>query len=90
MLNSDKLMKKSMVIQGFTPKDLCTCDDELTCAEECECQAQGCDSCPVQKAFNRLAEYEALNLLPEEIKVFLADYAKMKELVSTLECAARR
>lgn len=43
-----------------------------------------------KKAFNRLAEYEELDLSPEEIKVFLADYAKMKELVSTLECVARR
>lgn len=53
----------------YVLKDMCTIDRTGkpkyggTCAEECFrqiCDAQGCDTCPIQKAFNKLAEYENL------------------------------
>ena len=41
--------------------------DNLTCGEVCENQDNnGCDNCPIEKAFDRLAAYEDLGLEPEE------------------------
>ena len=43
--------------------------DNLECREVCERQGDnGCKTCPISKAFDRLAAYEDTGLEPEEIK----------------------
>ena len=43
--------------------------DNLECREVCERQGDdGCKTCPIAKAFDRLAAYEETGLEPEEIK----------------------
>lgn len=44
--------------------DDCVCCDEI-CAEN---DGHGCENCPIQKAFDKLAAYEALGVSPEQIK----------------------
>ena len=42
--------------------------DNLECREVCERQVDaGCKTCPIAKAFDRLAAYEDTGLEPEEI-----------------------
>ena len=42
--------------------------DNLECREVCERQGDGgCKTCPIAKAFDRLAAYEDTGLEPEEI-----------------------
>lgn len=59
-------------LSTFDRESTTEADDTLTCEEVCG-DFNGCDECPVQKAFNRLAEYEDTELTPkqiQEIKVF--------------------
>ena len=57
-------------------RDMCTFDREsdtepddcMSCEGVCsEFSGQGCDNCPIQKGFDRLAQYEDTGLEPEEI-----------------------
>lgn len=41
--------------------------DNYMCKEICD-KYSGCDKCPIDKAINRLAEYEDTGLSPEEIQ----------------------
>lgn len=74
MKDEEKLMIKSDIVDGYIPKECCTfdisgeADDEFSCCDICEECHNDCDNCCIQKAFNRLAEYEKTGLLPEEIK----------------------
>ncbi len=67
-------MDSSVVENGYTLKGLCTFGrdgeptDELGCAEFCDECASNCYECPIQEAFNRLAEYENTGLSPAEIE----------------------
>jgi len=67
-------MDSSVVENGYTLKDLCTFGrdgeptDELGCEENCENCDFNCYECPIQEAFNRLAEYENTGLSPDEIR----------------------
>ena len=43
--------------------------DNLECREVCERQGdEGCKTCPIAKAFDRLAAYEDTGLAPEEVQ----------------------
>lgn len=48
----------------FTLKNICVIDEQgkvddvHSCEEYCSHQNAGCDECPIQHAFNKLAEYE--------------------------------
>ena len=43
--------------------------DNLECREVCEMQkGSGCKTCPIAKAFDRLAAYEDTGLAPEEVQ----------------------
>ena len=45
--------------------------DNLECREVCERQGDaGCKTCPIAKAFDRLAAYEDTSLEPEEVSDF--------------------
>ena len=51
--------------------------DNLECREVCERQGDdGCKTCPIAKAFDRLAAYEDTGLEPEEI-ISATDMAKI-------------
>ena len=51
--------------------------DNLECREVCERQGDdGCKTCPIAKAFDRLAAYENTDLEPEEIELL----AKQRDL----------
>lgn len=51
--------------------------DNLECREVCERQGDdGCKTCPIAKAFDRLAAYEDTDLEPEEIELL----AKQRDL----------
>lgn len=73
--------------ENFVPKEMCTinrfgeADDCEACFEQCKGGSRNCNECPVQKCFNRLAEYENTDLTPEQIKEIDRLYAeKCKEL----------
>lgn len=44
-------------------------DDCSDCKETCEQYAGACSTCPIQKAFSKLAEYEDLGYTPEELRL---------------------
>lgn len=73
MKDEEKLMIKSNIVNGYTPKTICTSDryggvdDEAMCVEVCNYCGGDCDYCCIQEVFNRLAEYEETGLSPEEI-----------------------
>lgn len=73
MAESERLTVESSVIAGYVVRDMCSYGrdreptDELSCEEICDLYHQDCDSCPIQNAFNRLAEYENTGLSPQEI-----------------------
>lgn len=50
---------------------------------------KGCTECPVQKVFERLAEYEDLGITPDQIKELDKQYtekcSQIKEIVKRLE-----
>lgn len=62
-----------------------------TCVEVCEkfADEESCGSCPIQRAFNRLAEYENLEITPDQIKELDKKYtekcSQVKEIVKRLE-----
>lgn len=58
-----------------------TCDEICYKFETCE------DGCPIQKAFNKLAEYEETGLTPDQIKAIDVLYAKKCKEVAALEKA---
>ncbi len=69
-------VKSKYVSDGYSLKSLCdfnsdgSIDSELCCADICN---DDCNGCAVQKAFNRLAEYENSGLSPEEIKKLIEE-----------------
>lgn len=74
MAECERLTVESDTTSGYVLRDMCTWGrdgkptDESGCLDICfECQLD-CDNCPIQKAFNRLAEYENTGLSPEEIR----------------------
>lgn len=80
----------------FMPKEMCSidrfggADDCFTCGELCEKYIEkGCTECPVQKVFERLAEYEDSGLTPDQIKELDKQYTEkcgqIKEIVKRLE-----
>lgn len=80
----------------FMPKEMCTtdrfggADDCFICGELCEKYIEkGCAECPVQKVFERLAEYEDSGLTPDQIKELDKQYTEkcgqIKEIVKRLE-----
>ena len=53
---------------GTTLIDLKESGGEMGCGEYCECCAgKNCDNCSIQKAFNKLGQYEDTGLEPSEI-----------------------
>ncbi len=62
-----------------------------TCVAVCEkfADEESCGSCPIQRAFNRLAEYENLEITPDQIKELDKKYtekcSQVKEIVKRLE-----
>lgn len=65
-------------------------DDCMSCGEVCteyyaEGYGTGCAGCPVQKAFDQLAKYEATNLTPEQILEIDKLYAEKCKEVAELE-----
>ena len=60
----ERLTAKSKITDGYALKDLCVInrydeiDEEIPCCEHCECIDSNCDVCLVQKAIDKLAEYE--------------------------------
>ncbi|MGN0589832.1 MAG: hypothetical protein ACI4KO_09865 [Ruminiclostridium sp.] len=72
MTDSERLTVESTTT-GYTLRDMCTYGrdgeptDEFGCEEICDLCLHNCDNCPIQKAFDRLAEYENTGLSPEEI-----------------------
>ena len=80
----------------FMPKEMCTidrfgeADDCETCDIICEDFLEtGCTECPIQNAFDRLAEYEDLGLMPNQIKevgnLYTEKCGQIKEIVKRLE-----
>ena len=80
----------------FMPKEMCTidrfgeADDCETCDVMCEeFMETGCTECPIQNAFARLAEYEDLGLMPNQIKelsnLYTEKCGQIKEIVKRLE-----
>lgn len=73
MEDSKRLTVESAVTAGYVLRDMCTYGrdreptDELGCQEYCDLCLHDCDMCHIQKAFDRLAEYENTGLSPEEI-----------------------
>lgn len=74
MAECERLTVESDTTSGYVLRDMCTWGrdgqptDEIGCPDICaECR-EGCECCPIQKAFNRLAEYENTGLSPEEIR----------------------
>lgn len=71
--------------ESKTEPDDCMCCNEA-CAvhsgQSCTCTDAGC---PVQKAFNQLAKYEATNLTPEQILEIDKLYAEKCKEVAELE-----
>jgi len=58
----------------YAPKELCSidrtgeADDCLSCREICEDEDGLCETCPIQKCFNKLALYEAIGEPEEFVK----------------------
>lgn len=81
----------------YKPKDLCHTDpygeDWCEMCGDCEIFVEGCKECPVQEAFDRLAEYEALEVTPDQIKELDRQYtekcSQIKEIVKRLEKEAQ-
>lgn len=80
----------------YMPKEMCSidrfgeADDCETCDVMCEEFIEtGCAECPIQKAFKRLAEYEDLGLIPNQIKelgnLYTEKCSQIKEIVKRLE-----
>lgn len=73
MLDAQRLTIANDTIEGYTLKNMCSWGmdgeptDESDCTEICVLHDRNCDDCPIQQAFNRLAEYENTGLSPEEI-----------------------
>ncbi|WP_018306317.1 hypothetical protein [Desulfitobacterium hafniense] len=68
MKESERLTVASECFDGFTLKELCESCGEMGCGEYCEImQGSDCSTCPIQKAFNRLAQYEDTGLSPESV-----------------------
>lgn len=73
MAELERLTIKSSVIEEYVLKDMCTFGrdgeptDESGCSEICDENHLDCERCPIQKAFNRLAEYENTGLSPDEV-----------------------
>lgn len=69
-------MKKLMIKYDdlYVPRAMCTIDrfgipdDCDTCEEMCGKCHIDCKDCPIQQAFERLAEYEATGITPEQIR----------------------
>lgn len=62
--------------------------DNLECREVCERQGDaGCKTCPIAKAFDRLAAYEETGMEPEDILRLLDAYAR--EMTLRAESAQR-
>ena len=73
------LLKALLPIRAETP------DDCKQCTSVCEYEL-GCEECPIQKAFDRLAEYERLGVTPEQIRIMDELYTEKCEEVHRLEC----
>lgn len=82
----------------YKPKDLChtdLCGEDWSerCVNMCIMCVEGCTECPVQEAFDRLAEYEALEVTPNQIKELDRRYTEkcvqIKEIVKRLEKEAQ-
>ena len=84
----------------YMPKEMCSidrfggADDCDTCGETCEKYIEtGCTECPIQNAFGHLAEYEDLELTPEQLKELGSMYTEkciqIKEIVKRLEKEAK-
>ena len=56
----------------------------IVCSEICAREEDGCENCPIAKAFDRLAAYEDTGLEPEEIDKFKKDIKKIKDDVDSL------
>lgn len=60
----DRLTIKSDVTNGYSLKELCqfnregSISDECSCEEYCANHSARCEDCAIQRAFNKLAEYE--------------------------------
>ena len=78
MKDYERLTVKSEIFEdnNYVLKGLCTFgrdgipDDETGCKDYCEEKKGGydCETCVIQMAFNRLAEYENTGLSPEEVQ----------------------
>lgn len=82
----------------YKPKDLChtdLCGEDWfeRCVNMCKMCVEGCTECPVQEAFDRLAEYEDLGVTPDQIKELDRQYtekcSQIKEIVKRLEKEAQ-
>lgn len=76
MSGFERLTTQSEVFDGVTLKAFCESCGEDDCRAFCtnEGEETQCDICPVQKAFERLAQYEESGLSPDEV----SDLAKVK------------
>lgn len=78
----------------FVPKEMCSidrfggADDCDTCEEKCQELTEAgvsCAECPIQKTFNRLAEYEDLGITPDQTKEMDRLYSEKCEQIKDIE-----
>lgn len=71
--------------ESETEPDDCMCCNEVCAKYYAEGYGPGCEECPVQKAFNQLAKYEATNLTPEQMLEIDKLYTEKCKEVAELE-----
>lgn len=79
-----RLTVKSVLLEGhYIPSSMCSIDreggidDEDSCNQYCErhrgSDSKECETCSIQKAFDKLGEYEDSGLTPEEVSSNLTE-----------------
>lgn len=75
------------VLKTLLKKNAKTLDDCRSCGKICKkYYKKGCESCPVQKAFDRLAEYERTGITAEQMILIDKFYTERCEEIHKLEC----